>query len=203
MHLHLLNHFQLHLHKKTVIKHDYYMGAYNQFSLFYSPRTNPPNPSLQNLFTHFQFLVITEQSKCRQHGTTCYTAYILSTLTNDKYTCDFQLSLILPFNLPPPFSSHLEVQQVILTSLQNQFCEKTMKIHLSEFQKQSSIYFVSIFCRMKMDKGELRLHQPSEYKYRVSGHNKMIKLPNGKVGFLIIIYCIDCKTSNRKGAVML
>ncbi|CBK20231.2 uncharacterized protein [Blastocystis hominis] len=34
---------------------------------------------------------------------------------------------------------------------------------------------------MKMDKGVLRLHQPSEYKYRVSGHNKMIKLPNGKI----------------------
>ena len=56
---------------------------------------------------------------------------------------------------------------------------------------------------MKMDKGVLRLHQPSEYKYRVSGHNKMIKLPNGKVGSLFFVDYIDCEASNRQGAVML
>ena len=35
---------------------------------------------------------------------------------------------------------------------------------------------------MKMDTGAVRLRKPSDYQYRVSGHNKMIKLPNGKVG---------------------
>ena len=50
-------------------------------------------------------------------------------------------------------------------------------IHQCSLQiKKSQFYLIVVVVVVS------RLHLPSEYEYRVSGHNMMIQLPNGKDG---------------------